>query len=76
MADPRLDGGPFGKWEIEPALTSDADLTFSNDDDEALDIALRVLEQVWDDMEPGDVRTITLRLNKEWPEPVTPEASQ
>jgi hypothetical protein len=61
----RTDGGPFGKWEIEPAITSEFDLTCTNDDNEAFDIAERVLERLWDEMEPGDTRTLRITLNAE-----------
>ncbi len=60
----RSDGGPFGKWEIEPAATSDVDLTYTNDDNTAFDIAIKVLERILDDIEPGTTRSLHVTLNE------------
>lgn len=50
------------RWEIEPHYDSDFDVLVIDDED-AWDEIIRVLENVYDDMAPGDERTITIRYN-------------
>jgi hypothetical protein len=52
------------KWEIEPhAYTHDFDVYVSDSDKEALQALRDTVEAVFDDMNPGDTRTITIRMN-------------
>lgn len=58
------DGDHKHKWEIEPhPSTHDADVLVVDDDKEALQWLLATAESVWDDMEPGEERTIKIRCN-------------
>ncbi len=51
------------KWEIEPHPdTTDFDVCDCDTDDEAREALLRAAEMIFDAMEPGDTRTITIRL--------------
>ena len=53
------------KWEIEPHPHSHAFDTFVCDDDKrALEALHDLVENTWDDMTPGDEKTITIRMNK------------
>jgi hypothetical protein len=52
------------KWEITPhPQTDDADVLIVDDDEEALQFFLNAAEQAWNDCEPGETRTITIRHN-------------
>jgi hypothetical protein len=49
-------------WEIEPHYCSDFDILDVGSTD-AWDELIQVVEYVYDNMEPGDERTITIRYN-------------
>lgn len=52
------------KWEIEPhAYTSDFDVYVTDIDKEALQALRDAVERVFDDLTPGETRTITIRMN-------------
>ena len=52
------------KWEISPHPdSSEADTLVCDDDNEAREWLLSIAEGVWDDMEPGETRTITITCN-------------
>jgi len=55
------------KWNIEPhPYSKDYDIFVTNDDQEALDALLHAAEMyLWDDCEPGQERTLTVRHNKQ-----------
>lgn len=51
------------EWHIEPHYDSDFDVLVTNMDD-AWDELIKVVENVYDNMEPGEERTITIRRRK------------
>jgi hypothetical protein len=52
------------KWEITPnPWSGDFDVLVTDDDQEALNAIKDAAEQAWDQSEPGDKRTITIRMN-------------
>lgn len=58
------DDCPGHKWEITPhPHAAHADVLVLDDDQEALKWLLAVAEQEWDDCEPGETRTITIKRN-------------
>jgi len=62
--DEGCDGSHKHRWEIEPHPdNSDFDVCVCDNDDEAREALERVVERVWDDMEPGDERVIKIRMN-------------
>jgi hypothetical protein len=55
------DGHPH-KWQIEPHPRSgDFDTYVTDDDQEARRVFMEAAEAAWDDCEPGQTRTITIR---------------
>lgn len=59
------DGDHAHKWEIAPHPDKHlADTLVTDDDQEALQWLLSIAESEWDDCEPGETRTITIRHNK------------
>ena len=50
-------------WEIEPSPQSDFDVFVCDTDDGARNALERVVEMVWDEIGPGEERTITIRRN-------------
>jgi hypothetical protein len=58
------DGSHKHRWEIEPHPdTTDFDVFVCDDDMHALESLRAVAEKVFDDMEPGQERTIKIRMN-------------
>jgi hypothetical protein len=51
------------KWHISPHYNSDYDVLVCDKDDEAWDNIVQIAEHIFDDMIPGDERTITIKLN-------------
>jgi hypothetical protein len=56
------DGSHKHAWEIEPHYRSDFDVLVCDHDD-AWDQLMMVVENVYDNMEAGEERTITIRFN-------------
>ena len=53
------------KWEITPhPYTTEFDTLVTDDDMEALQAMKDNSESVWDSLEEGEEKTITIRLNK------------
>ena len=49
------------KWHVSPnPVKSGFDVFCSNDDQQALKIAQLAIEQAWDDIEPGETRTVSI----------------
>ena len=62
--DEGCDEGHKHKWEVEPhPMNSDFDTFVCDDDMQALEAIHLAAEKVWDSMEPGEERTITIRMN-------------
>lgn len=62
-------------WEIEPHYCSDFDV-LDVDDLDAWDQLIQVVEHVYDNMEAGEERTITIRFNGPRPDKETAVATQ
>lgn len=56
------DGDHKHEWEIEPHYCSDFDVLVVNNEN-AWDELIKVVEHVYDNMEAGEQRTITIRFN-------------
>lgn len=56
------DGDHKHAWEIEPHYCSDFDVLVCDHED-AWDELIKVVEAVYDNMEKGEQRTITIRFN-------------
>lgn len=57
------DDGHKHKWEIEPSPVRGFDVFVTDDDQVASERVADVVEQVMDNLEPGESVTITIRLN-------------
>lgn len=57
------DGTHKHRWEFEPHYQSDFDTLVVDNDGDAWDELMKVVENVYDNMEPGDERTIKIRFN-------------
>lgn len=50
------------KWEIEPHYSTDWDMYVTDSDSMAKHALLTVAEKLWDEMLPGEERTIKIRM--------------
>lgn len=57
------DDGHKHKWEIEPSGTTDFDVFVSDDDEDAAERLNLICDDILDELEPGQSRTITIRCN-------------
>jgi hypothetical protein len=58
------------KWSICPnPYNNDVDYLVTNDDGDALLAAQDAAESAWNEIEPGMMYTVTIRLNPDWKEP-------
>lgn len=60
------DEGRVYRWEVSPhPYSSDFDTFVTDDDDQARQGALDAAEAIWDDMDVGEERCVTIKRNRE-----------
>ena len=65
MSSEPADEGRVYKWEVEPhPYSSDFDTYVTDDDQEALAAARQALENLWDDMNPGDEVMVIIKMHE------------
>jgi hypothetical protein len=66
VAEEDFDEAHVYRWHISPhPYSSDYDTYVTDSDDEARQAALDAAEAVWDDMDVGDEKTVTIKRNRE-----------
>ena len=72
--DPAEEGRIY-KWEIEPhPYSPEFDTYMTDDDQDALEAARQALENLWDDMNPGDDVMVIIKMRE--PSQANPKVKQ
>jgi hypothetical protein len=51
------------KWEITPSPDKDFDTALTNEDGDAYNLLMNILECIWDEIDVGEERIIRLKRN-------------